>query len=206
MQRVATALLRQLQRAGAEAADASSTRGFGTLGNFVFSSVQDAPVSNLGSSIKVSAKASGKGVDVAVSAGSAKASAKYEVAKLRSMAAKQMTLYDVARVSVLHSSILDHLVTLSNERYNVLASWPDFTTAFGKDTYYRAHPEDVKKFYAAVDEFHRIYDVVTEFDSLNGLASEVMPAYVNKRLSTIHPAVGPATADGMVTQFLLSRQ
>ena len=46
---------------------------------------------------------------------------------------------------------------------------------FGKDFYYRAHPEDLKKFYAAVDEFHRIYDVVTEFESLNGLASDVMP-------------------------------
>jgi len=145
----------------------------------------------------------------------------------------------VARVSVLHSSILDYMVKLANERYDILASWPDFTTAvrrdgpilraarlwlskeflgffhhlhqiwgkkhqwsplcfgsqlfplspqhsspssrpfvllqYGKDFYYRAHPEDLKKFYAAVDEFHRIYDVVTEFESLNGLASEVIP-------------------------------
>jgi hypothetical protein len=46
---------------------------------------------------------------------------------------------------------------------------------YGKDFYYRAHPEDLKKFYEAVDEFHRIYDVVTEFESLNGLASELIP-------------------------------
>ena len=52
---------------------------------------------------------------------------------------------------------------------------PTFSPQYGKDFYYRAHPEDLKKFYAAVDEFHRIYDVVTEFESLNGLASEVMP-------------------------------
>ena len=85
-----------------------------------------------------------------------------------------------------------------------------------------------------MDEFHRIYDVVTEFESLNGLASEVMPggcfakemqqwtgtscsyshtcfslclpaAYLAKRMSTIHPAVGPATADGIVAQFLLAK-
>eukprot|EP00955_Chlamydomonas_euryale_P109846 365961-Chlamydomonas_euryale.AAC.4 len=52
-----------------------------------------------------------------------------------------------------------------------------FMTApsYGKDIYYRAHPEDLKRFYAAVDEFHRIYDVVTEFESLNTLASDLMP-------------------------------
>ena len=111
---------------------------------------------------------------------------------------------------------------------------PTFSPQYGKDFYYRAHPEDLKKFYAAVDEFHRIYDVVTEFESLNGLASEVMPggcfakemqqwtgtscsyshtfftlclpaAYLAKRMSTIHPAVGPATADGIVAQFLLAK-
>lgn len=49
------------------------------------------------------------------------------------------------------------------------------TPQYGKDFYYRAHPDDLKQFYAAVDEFHRIYDVVTEFESLNGLASEVLP-------------------------------
>lgn len=30
-------------------------------------------------------------------------------------------------------------------------------------------------------------------------------AYLNKRMSTIHPAVGPATANGMVAQFILSK-
>jgi hypothetical protein len=46
---------------------------------------------------------------------------------------------------------------------------------YGKDYFYRAHPEDLKKFYAAVDEFHRVYAVVTEFDSLNGLAADLLP-------------------------------
>mmetsp|Transcript_22918 Transcript_22918/g.68126 ORF Transcript_22918/g.68126 Transcript_22918/m.68126 type:complete len:206 (-) Transcript_22918:373-990(-) len=205
MQR-AVPLLRQLQRAGAEATEASNTRAYGSLGNFVFSSVQDAPVSSQSSSIKVSAKASGKNIDVAVTAGSASAKAKYDVASLRQLAAKPMVLHEVARISVLHSSILDYLVKLANERYNVLASWPDFTTAYGKDIYYRAHPEDLKRFYAAVDEFHRIYDVVTEFESLNTLASDLMPAYLNKRMNTVHPAVGPKTADSAVAAFLLSRQ
>lgn len=138
-------------------------------------------------------------------AGNASAKTKYDVATLRRLAASPLTLHEVARVSVLHSSVLDYLVKLANERYNVLASWPDFTTAFGKDYYYRAHPDDLKKFYAAVDEFHRIYDVVTEFDSLNGLASEALPAYLTKRMNTIHPAVGPSTANGVLTQFLLSK-
>ena len=61
--------------------------------------------------------------------GSASAKAKYDIASLRKLAAKELTLHEVARVSVLHSSILDYLVKLANERYNILASWPDFTTA-----------------------------------------------------------------------------
>lgn len=201
MQR-ALPFLQQLQRAGAEG---SYARAYSTLGNFVFSSIQDAPVASQSSSIKVDVKGSGKAVNVSVSAGSASAKAKYDVAALRKLASDPLTLHEVARVSVLHSSILDYLVKLSNDRYNVLASWPDFTTAYGKDFYYRAHPDDLKKFYAAVDEFHRIYDVITEFDSLNGLASEVMPTYLNKRMNTIHPAVGPNTANGVVAQFLLSK-
>ncbi len=40
-------------------------------------------------------------------------------------------LKDAARVSVLHSSALDYLVKLANERYAVLAQWPDFTAAVG---------------------------------------------------------------------------
>jgi hypothetical protein len=33
----------------------------------------------------------------------------------------------------------------------------------------------VRKFYALVDEFHRMWDVVTEFDSLSNLASQMVP-------------------------------
>ena len=61
--------------------------------------------------------------------GSASAKAKYDVAALRKLAASPITLHEVPRVSVLHSSVLDYLVKLANERYNILASWPDFTTA-----------------------------------------------------------------------------
>lgn len=198
-------MLRQLQRAGGEVAESTSTRAFGTLGNFVFSSVQDAPVSSLSSSISVKAAAKGKGVEVAVSAGGASAKAKYTAAELRKLAAKPLALQDAARISVLHSSVLDYLVKLANERYNVLASWPDFTTAYGKDFYYRAHPEDLAKFYAAVDEFHRVYDVVTEFDSLSALASELLPTYQKRRLNTMGPTIGPNIANAAVTQFLLAR-
>lgn len=196
-------ILRQLQRAGAEAG--ASVRAFSTLGNFVFSGLQDAPVSSLSSSINVSVSGKGKNVDVAVSAGSASVKAKYSAAALRKLATKELALVDVARVSVLHASFMDYLVQLANDRYQILASWPDFTTAYGKDFYYRAHPEDLKKFYAAVDEFHRIYDVVTEFESLAGLASELTPAYRKKRQSTIHPAVGPTTSNAVLTQFLLNK-
>ena len=139
-----------------------------------------------------------------MSSGSASAKAKYSVGDLRKQASEQLALKDVARISVLHSSMLDYLVKLANERYQVLASWPDFTAAYGKDFFYRAHPEDLKKFYAASDEFHRMYDVLTEFESLNGLATELMPAYKTRRMNTIHPAVGPTTANSVVTQHLLS--
>jgi hypothetical protein len=37
-------------------------------------------------------------------------------------------LQDVTRVSVLHASFMDYLLQLANERYQVLAQWPDFTT------------------------------------------------------------------------------
>jgi len=40
-------------------------------------------------------------------------------------------------VSVLHASFMEHLLSLANERYNILAQWPDFSTMFGKDYYYR---------------------------------------------------------------------
>jgi hypothetical protein len=39
----------------------------------------------------------------------------------------------------------------------------------------RSHPDEVRKFYKLVDEFHRMWDVVTEFDSLSHLASQMVP-------------------------------
>jgi hypothetical protein len=39
----------------------------------------------------------------------------------------------------------------------------------------RSHPEEVRKFYKLVDEFHRMWDVVTEFDSLSNLATQMVP-------------------------------
>jgi hypothetical protein len=32
---------------------------------------------------------------------------------------------------------MEYLLRLANERYNLLAQWPDFSTMFGKDYYYR---------------------------------------------------------------------
>ncbi len=46
---------------------------------------------------------------------------------------------------------------------------------YGKDYFYRAHPDDLKAFYAAAESFHRAYDALTEFDSLSGLAFELLP-------------------------------
>lgn len=202
-------LLKQLQRAGAAAVDAGSTRSFTSVGSFNFSSLQDAPVSSLGSAINVSVKTSGVGkgkanVEVSASAGRASAKAKYTSAELRKAGSKPLALVEVARISPLHSSFMDYLLQLAHERYAVLAKFPDFTTMYGKDYYYRVHPDDLKKFYSMVDEFHRMYDVVTEFDSLSGLAAELVPGYRNRRMNTVHPGVGPTTANAAVTQFLLS--
>lgn len=205
MQRT-VALLRQLS--GCESAATSSVaRAFSTASPFSFSSVQDAPSSSLSSAINVSAKpaAGGKTVEVSVRAGGAAANAKYPVAALRKLAAKEIALVDAARVSVLHASLTDYLLRLSHERYNVLAQYPDFTTMYGKDYFYRAHPEDLKSFYAAADEFHRMWDVVTEFDSLSSLSQDLMPGYLRKRLSVIHPAAGPTSGNGALTTFLLSQ-
>jgi hypothetical protein len=33
----------------------------------------------------------------------------------------------------------------------------------------------VRQFYKLVDEFHRMWDVVTEFDSLSNLATQMVP-------------------------------
>jgi hypothetical protein len=52
---------------------------------------------------------------------------------------------------------------------------PSSAPQYGKDYYYRAHPEDLKAFYAAADAFHGAYDALTEFDSLSALASELVP-------------------------------
>lgn len=108
--------------------------------------------------------------------GSASARAQYSAADLRKQSAKAIQLAEAARVSVAHSSFVDYLLRLSAERYAVLAQWPDFTSAYGKDFYYRAHPEDLKAFYAAVDSFHTAYDTLTEFESLSQLAAELQPS------------------------------
>jgi hypothetical protein len=39
----------------------------------------------------------------------------------------------------------------------------------------RAHPEDLRKLYSLVDEWHTMFDAVTEFDSLSNLASQLVP-------------------------------
>jgi hypothetical protein len=48
-----------------------------------------------------------------------------------------VTLYEAARVSVLHASMMEYLLRLAHARYSLLAQWPDFTTMMGKDYYYR---------------------------------------------------------------------
>lgn len=40
-------------------------------------------------------------------------------------------------MSVLHASFMEYLLGLAHERYNILAQWPDFSSMFGKDYYYR---------------------------------------------------------------------
>lgn len=137
-------------------------------------------------------------------AGKAAVKAEYDASSLRALSATPLALADAARVSVLHSSLQECLLRLAHERYSLLAQWPDFTKLYGADYYYRAHPEDLRKFYALVDEFHRMWDVVTEFDSLSGLAQQLVPAARRKRLNVIHPAVGPTSANGAVAAFLLA--
>lgn len=56
----------------------------------------------------------------------------------RRLQANPITLYEASRVSVLHASFMEYLLRLANERYNLLAQWPDFTTMMGKDYYYRS--------------------------------------------------------------------
>lgn len=204
----AAKLLSALPRAGGAglAQGAPGVRNLTTLvEKFTFGSAQDGPASALGGSISVSAKPSkAGGSEVSVSAGGASAKASYPAAALRKVAATPLVLQDVTRISTTHSAFMDYLLALTHERYSVLAAWPDFTAAYGKDYYYRAHPADLQKFYGLVDEFHRMFDIVTEFDSLSGLASQLVPAYRVRRQNTIHPAVGPAVADGAAIQFLLA--
>lgn len=40
-------------------------------------------------------------------------------------------------MSVLHSSLMHYLLALANQRYQILADFPDFTRFLGKDYYYR---------------------------------------------------------------------
>jgi hypothetical protein len=51
----------------------------------------------------------------------------------------------------------------------------------------------VRKFYALVDDFHRMWDVVTEFDSLNHLATQMVPVRSYSRQAwAVH---GPAPVE-----------
>ncbi|GFR42892.1 hypothetical protein Agub_g3884 [Astrephomene gubernaculifera] len=204
MQRSAD-IVSALQRAGASLAAPSVARNLNTLvEKFTFASAVDGPTASLGSNVKVSVKPSANSVDVSVSAGTGSAKASYAPAELRKAAATPLVLQDVSRISTAHSAFMNYLLTLTHERYSVLASWPDFTKAYGKDYYYRAHPEDLRKFYSMVDEFHRMWDVVTEFGSLSSLAGQLVPGYRVRRHNTVHPALGATTADGAVLQFLLA--
>nr|6RD4_7 Chain 7, Mitochondrial ATP synthase associated protein ASA7 [Polytomella sp. Pringsheim 198.80]6RD6_7 Chain 7, Mitochondrial ATP synthase associated protein ASA7 [Polytomella sp. Pringsheim 198.80]6RD9_7 Chain 7, Mitochondrial ATP synthase associated protein ASA7 [Polytomella sp. Pringsheim 198.80]6RDA_7 Chain 7, Mitochondrial ATP synthase associated protein ASA7 [Polytomella sp. Pringsheim 198.80]6RDC_7 Chain 7, Mitochondrial ATP synthase associated protein ASA7 [Polytomella sp. Pringsheim  len=186
-------------RAGVEA-------GRRDLTTFTFSGLQDAPVAALSGSIKLNVAAKAGKAEVTVAAGAAKAATQVSAAALRKLSGSKISLAEVARISVLHSSIQNYLLSLSNERYQLLSQWPDFTTMYGKDFYYRAHPEDLKKFYDAADEYYKLYETVTEFDSLSALASQVVPNYAARRRSTVHPAIGSTVADGAFTNFLLSKQ
>ncbi|GLI69696.1 hypothetical protein VaNZ11_014385 [Volvox africanus] len=194
-----------LHRAGAILGAPSAARNLSTLvEKFTFGSPLDGPTSSLANSVKVSAKGTAKGVDVSISAGPGSVKASYTPSDLRKVAAVPLVLHDVSRISTAHSAFMSYLLSLTHARYSVLASWPDFTKAYGKDYYYRAHPDDLRKFYSMVDEFHRMWDVVTEFGSLSGLAGQLLPGYRVRRQNTVHPALGPATADSAVVQFLLT--
>jgi hypothetical protein len=56
---------------------------------------------------------------------------------VRRLQSSPVTLYEAARVSVLHASMMEYLLRLAHARYSLLAQWPDFTTMMGKDYYYR---------------------------------------------------------------------
>jgi hypothetical protein len=175
------------------------------LSNYTFSGFADAPPAAGSSSIAVKASSDGKTVTVDVKAGKATAKASFAANSVKQLQASPITLYEASRVSVLHASFMEYLLRLANERYNLLAQWPDFTKMMGKDYYYRSHPEEVRKFYSLIDEFHRMWDVVTEFDSLSHLATQMVPAYRKRHMNVLGPAVSPTVANGVVTQFLLAK-
>eukprot|EP00775_Hariotina_reticulata_P008193 gene8193-8384_t len=207
MQR-AGSVLRVLQQAAAATSNAvenSAVKTSRTLSTYTFSSFGDAPPAAGSSAISLKVSGDGKTVSVDVKAGKAAAKASYAANSVKKLQAEPLTLYEASRVSVLHASFMEYLLRLANERYNLLAQWPDFSTMFGKDYYYRSHPEEVRKFYALVDEFHRMWDVVTEFDSLSHLATQMVPAYRKRRMNVLGPAVSPTVADGIVTQLLLAK-
>ncbi|MEW5308311.1 MAG: hypothetical protein WDW38_000281 [Sanguina aurantia] len=149
--------------------------------------------------------------------------AKYSSSDLRKLSNKEIALADVARLrgqagqQANHacrgaapppppppqhlrrpSSFTDFLMKLSHERYSVLAQWPDFTKAYGKDFYYRAHPADQQECCSRHSSLtpHRF----CAFHQNKSL----MPAYRKRRMNVVHPAVGPALSNGVVTQFLLA--
>jgi hypothetical protein len=157
-----------------------------------------------GSKIKTALKAgAGGAVDATVAVGGAKATVSVTEDSIRAAQGTPTQLHEVARISVLHSSLQKHLLRLLQERFSVLAQYPDFAQYFGKDYYYRAHPDTVGDFYALVDEYHRMYDTATEFESLSHLALDLIPAHRARLLNPVHPAITPTTANSAVTAFLL---
>lgn len=192
-------------------ATSSSSSSFGSFGSsrgvatYTFATPADAPPPAGSSAISVSAKADGAAVNVEVRAGRASARASYSPAAGRKAAAAPLALHDTPRVSVLHASLMEHLLRLAHERYSLLAQWPDFASAFSKDAYYRAHPDDLRKLYALADEWHAMFDSVTEFESLSHLATQMVPGYRRRRMNVLGPAVGPTTANGVVAAFLLAQ-
>lgn len=182
------------------AAAAGSSRAFTS---YTFSSVADAPPPAGSSAISVTAKGDAKAVSVDVKAGRASARASYAPSSIRKLQATPLTLYDTPRVSVLHASFMEHLLRLVHERYSLLAQWPDFSMAFGKEVYYRSAPEDLRKLYSLIDDWHRMWDAVTEFDSLSHLATQMVPGYRKRHMNVLGPAIGPTTANGVVAAFLL---
>lgn len=208
----ATPALRLLQAAYAagrgasaslEGAALSSGRAFSS---YTFSGPSDAPPAAGSSLITVAAKADAKAVTVSVKAGGKAASASYAPGSVRKLQSSPLTLYDTPRVSVLHASFMEHLLRLAHQRYSLLAQWPDFSAALSKDVYYRSHPEDLRKLYALVDDWHRMFDAATEFDALSHLATQMVPGYRKRHMNVLGPTVGPTTANGVVAAFLLGQK